>query len=246
MNNLIARMDKSKMDSSDTKISPDNNTPNSNTLDTQNSKSKNNKSVPFEFIDSDAGFNVENDEIPDSLLGLGDDPNYRALESKPRHYFDVSNNNKIENDEEYDISEQEYDYDDYDYKQISMKSDNSPKFKAAIVENSKKLSKSNVGFESIDETFNSEIVDKKSLDSVIDQQSRMNDEIQNDINLQKNKTPIVLMSCLVGSSLFLVLIVYFFVVLRKQKRKSGSAHQRLDDSVNSSHEDEEKSAEKLI
>jgi len=244
MKNLISRIDKSKMDSSDTKISPESNTPNRNTLEinTQNSKFKNNKSVPFEFIDSDAGFNVENDEISDSLLGLGDDPNYRALESKPRHYFDVSNNNKSENDEEYDISEQEYDYDDYNYKQISSNFD-SPKFKAAKVENSKKLDKSNYRFESINEgtEFNSEIVDKKSLDSVINHQSAMND-----INLQNNLTPVVLVSCLVGSGLFLVLIVYFFTVLRKQKRKSGSAHQRLDDSVNSSHEDEEKSAENLI
>lgn len=114
-------MDKSKMDNLDPntanihtpnsqKNKPKNNQPKNN--QPKNNQHKNsqptNVQLPYEFIDSDAGFNVENDEIPDSLLGLGDDPNYRALESKPRHYFDVSNNNKSENDEEYDISEQEY------------------------------------------------------------------------------------------------------------------------------------------
>lgn len=84
-------------------------------------------------------------------------------------------------------------------------------------------------------------MDKKSLDSVINQQSETAD-----IDLHKNQTPTILVSCMIGSGLFLVLIVYYFTVLWKQKRKSGSAHQRLDDSVNSSHEDEEKSAENLI
>ena len=94
MKNLISRMDKSKMDNLDP------NTANIHTPNSQKSKPKNNQpknnqhknnqhennqhknsqptnvELPYEFIDSDAGFNVENDEIPDSLLGLGDDPNY--------------------------------------------------------------------------------------------------------------------------------------------------------------------------
>ena len=84
MKNLISRMDKSKMDNSDPNTA-NIHTPNSQKNKPKNNQPKNNQhknsqptnvQLPYEFIDSDAGFNVENDEIPDSLLGLGDDPNY--------------------------------------------------------------------------------------------------------------------------------------------------------------------------